>query len=227
LRQVALRRESLADQAAAAIQQMIVEGGLAPGDYLPSTGELAERFGVSRTVVREALAELAGRGMIARSQGRESVVANPGVRQLRDLLGFHVRRESIPAVAFADVRRGIEVESAQLAAVRATVEQRQRLRTAMEAAATGGGPYRDGDQAFHRAVAVASHNPLFVLLLDAVAELSTDTAAGQGPGLRCGGRHADRVRAEHGAILEAIERGAAEEAAAAMRRHLTSPIEEG
>ena len=68
---VTLSRRSLADQVADALIDLILKEGLQEGDSLPSTAELSERFGVSRTVVREALAALAGRGILSRSQGRE------------------------------------------------------------------------------------------------------------------------------------------------------------
>lgn len=232
MRQVALRRESLADQAAAAILQMIIDGGKVPGDYLPSTGELAERFGVSRTVIREALADLAGRGLVARSQGRESVVASPGARQLHELLTFHVHRQSMPVTALVEFRRCVEVECAGLAAARATAEQHQRLRRAIDSAAdpaAAGSPVEQ-EHAFHRQVAVASHNPLFVLLLDAVGELLATIGMTPAQRLGCGGHSVEQIRSEHSAILTAIERGAVADASAAMRSHLaggdagTTPI---
>jgi DNA-binding transcriptional regulator YhcF (GntR family) len=90
-----LSRRSLADQVADALAQYILEEGLQEGDSLPSTAELAERFDVSRTVVREALADLAGRGVLTRSQGRESIVATPGSSELTSLLQFRLRRSDM------------------------------------------------------------------------------------------------------------------------------------
>ena len=83
-----VKRESLADQVAEAIMALVVEQKLRPGDALPSSAQLAEQFGVSRTVVREATADLAGRGFVQRAQGREAVLSMPGQSRVAGDLGF-------------------------------------------------------------------------------------------------------------------------------------------
>lgn len=223
-----LKRESLADQAAAAILQMIFDDGLTAGDYLPSTNELAERFGVSRTVVREALADLAGRGIIARSQGRESVVAAPGPQQLQELLSFHVGRQNIDMVSLMEFRQPIEVAAASLAAVRATPEDRERIQAALQrqSATLPEAEFHEADYAFHREIAVASHNPLFVLVFDAVGELLRIGRQRSYKGRKRRGNSIEEAVAEHQAILAAILDGSPDEAAAAMTAHLNQTMKD-
>src|SRR4051812_40637361 len=90
-----LSRRSLAEQVTDSLIDYILEQGLSEGDSLPSSAELSERYGVSRTVIREALAALGGRGVLTRSQGRESVVAMPGASDLVNLLAFRIHREDV------------------------------------------------------------------------------------------------------------------------------------
>src|SRR5688572_18594724 len=93
LRERLVPRATLADQVADLLVDHILESGLQPGDALPPTAELVAHLGVSRTVVREAIAELAGRGVLMKGQGRESIVASPGARKLHELLSFTVRHD--------------------------------------------------------------------------------------------------------------------------------------
>lgn len=217
-----LRRPSLAAQVADAVLAIIQDQGLRPGDTLPSTGELADRFNVSRTVVREALADLDGRGIIERSQGRESIVSTPGPEQLQELLSFQIRRHSIGAGSLIEFRQSIELLSAQLAATRRSEDNLEALRNAYAAmeAATSDDAFHEADIGFHRAVATASENELIVLVLDAFAGLMRDLRPRYFKGHKRRGRTLDAVRTEHKKILDAIAKGSAAEAAKAMSAHL-------
>src|SRR5688572_14768949 len=108
---LARERESLVDRAADEIVAMIQSGGLAFGDALPSTAQLIDEFGVSRTVVREALADLAGRGIVRRA-GREYTVGTPGAGELSELLQFRMIQLGGDVLEVMEFREGIEVRSA-------------------------------------------------------------------------------------------------------------------
>src|SRR5687767_2625736 len=97
-------RRSLADQAADAVLELILGGDLSHGDSLPSTAELAKRFDVSVVVVREALASLAGRGILERRQGREPVVSLPGPDVLSSILRVRARHDDISVDDFQECR---------------------------------------------------------------------------------------------------------------------------
>lgn len=217
-----LRRQSLADQVADAILAMILDEDLRAGDSLPSTGELAERFSVSRTVIREALADLAGRGIIERSQGRESVVSTPGHEQLQELLRFRVQRDNVDPAALMELRQSIEVQAARLAAVRRTDEQLDALRAAWErlAVAKSETDFHDADIAFHRALAVASGNPLMVLVLDSMVDLMRGARRRSFRGRKKRDIGLDGVVADHEAVLAAVTGADPDAAEEAMTRHL-------
>ena len=85
--------------------QLLKEQGLTEGDSIPPTGELATRFGVSRTVIREALAELTGRGLLRRQQGREGTVAIPGGDHLSTVFQSRVATEDVSFRQLHDFRR--------------------------------------------------------------------------------------------------------------------------
>lgn len=217
-----LRRQSLADQVADAILSMILDEDLRAGDSLPSTGELAERFSVSRTVIREALADLAGRGIIERSQGRESVVSTPGHEQLQELLRFRLRRDNVDPGALMELRQSVEVQAARLAAERRTDEQLDALRQAWEqlAAAKTEADFHEADITFHRALAVASGNPLMVLVLDSMVDLMRGARRRSFRGRKKRDIGLDGVVADHEAVLTAVAGSDPNAAAEAMARHL-------
>jgi GntR family transcriptional repressor for pyruvate dehydrogenase complex len=221
---VIVRRQSLASQVADAVLEMIHTQALRPGDGLPSTGDLAERFMVSRTVVREALADLAGRGLIERSQGRESVVSMPGPEQLQDLLRFQIRRENIGAGSLIEIRQSIEVLSARLAAERHEAEDAAALKAGIERMvnAKGDQEFHEADIAFHRLVAVASKNPLIVLVLDAFVELMREQQPRYFRGHQRRGRSLKVVTDEHRKICDAVIARKAADAVKAMSEHLAA-----
>ena len=219
-----VKRQSLADQVADAVLSMILEQGLAAGDALPSTGVLAERFAVSRTVVREALADLAGRGIIERSQGRESVVSTPGHEQLQELLGFRIQRDRVEPEALIEFRQSIEVLSARLASERRDDEALAQLQDSLNrmASAKNDAEFHEADIAFHRALAQASGNPLIALVLDALAGLMRDLRKRYFRGHKKRGRTPEMIVAEHQAIFDAVKRGSASQAENSMTRHLNA-----
>ena len=223
-----LSRRSLADQVAEALINLILDEGLTEGDSLPSTAELSARFGVSRTVVREALAALAGQGLLTRGQGRDSIVATPGTTQLTSLLQFHVRRDAVEASHIIDTRMALEVLAAEGAATSRTPEDVERLESALAAlaAATKEQRFHQADLDLHRAIAEASRNPLITLILDALVDFLRDVRIKATRSRRTRGVGLDSAVEEHRAIVEAIVAGDPVAAAAAMRAHLESTAAE-
>ncbi|HUS62241.1 MAG TPA: FadR/GntR family transcriptional regulator [Acidimicrobiales bacterium] len=220
-----VRRQSLPEQVAIAILEAIVDRRLKPGDSLPSAGDLAEEFAVSRTVVREALAELMGRGVISRGS-REPVISMPGPEQLQELLRVRVSQDDVDIEALVELRLPLEVQSARLAAERRTSEQLAQIAAALDtlAAETDEKRFYVADANFHREVALATGNLLIPLVLDSLSgvlhEFRTEwfakqRAAGELPGLV----------AEHRKVFEAIRDGNAQAAGTAMADHLLAGLE--
>ena len=223
-----LSRQSLSNQLAEKIMHIILDQKLAPGKSLPSAAELAERFGVSRTVVREALADLAGRGIVERSQGRESVVATPGPDQLREMFRYRIQRDRIAPTAIMEFRQSIETESARLAATRWTEAGLDELRQAFGrmSAARNENEFHEADLAFHGTIAQLSENPLLTLTHDALVELYRDVRRRAYRGRVTEGQYPlDRVVEDHRAILVAIEKGDGQGASEAMAHHLNMTME--
>ena len=185
-----------------------IDGGIyRPGDRLVES-ELAERFGVSRTPVREALQRLETQSMLARD-GRSLIVASLDHNQLAEL--YVVRAE-------------LEGLAARLAARHAAPEEVKVLRDMVAAdRAHLGDPQAlsRANRRFHKQIHLASHNRYLVQQLDLVhrsmALLATTSLAAEGRG--------ETALAEHAAIVEAIARGDADAAQEALRAHISKAFE--
>ncbi|MBZ4021965.1 GntR family transcriptional regulator [Rhodobacter sp. TJ_12] len=189
------------------ILEAIDAGLYRPGDRLVES-ELAERFGVSRTPVREAMQRLETQAMLARD-GRSLIVASLDHNQLAEL--YVVRAE-------------LEALAAQLAAKHAAPEE---IRVLQEMIDVDRGQLNDpvalarANKRFHRQLHLASHNRYLVQQLDLVhrsmALLATTSLAAEGRGAR--------ALDEHQAIVDAIAAGDEEGAAQALRVHISQAFE--
>ena len=211
------------------VAQRILDGEFAPGQRLPTESELQSAWGVSRSVVREAMKILASQGLVRIEQGRGTFVCDASETPLSAQLELTLRRSTPGQSAGAetpedwahllDVRRVLEVAVAERAATQASADDI----AAMEAAIadmhekpdepTG---YVDADLAFHRALAAATGNPLWPALLNSLNDLLRRYREA---GFR-GARGALLAARQHEAILEAVRAGDGVAAAAAMQEHL-------
>jgi DNA-binding FadR family transcriptional regulator len=159
----------------------IVSGHYPEGSILPPDSDLLDRFGVSRTVLREALKTLAAKGLIeARARiGTRILPRNRWNLFDADVLAWHF--ELGPDVSFlrslAEVRIGIEIEGAALAAERASAEQAEALHAWVDRMAEAETPadFARHDLEFHKAVAEASGNP-FMASISALVEMALTAA---------------------------------------------------
>ena len=220
-----LRRQSLPEQVAVAILEAIVDGRLQSGDSLPSAAELADQFDVSRTVVREALADLMGRGVIARSSSREPVVSMPGPDQLRELLRLRVSHDQLDIESLVELRQPIEVQSARLAAIRRTDAQLASIERSFDVLgdAQDEAEFQAADGAFHREIAIASGNVLIPLVLDSVAGVLHDVRREWYAERRAEGELPALVE-EHRRVLAAVQAGDPDGAGSAMSDHLLAGL---
>ncbi|WP_209021275.1 FadR/GntR family transcriptional regulator [Paracoccus ravus] len=213
-------RSELVDTLSAQIEA----GDLKPGERLPTEQAIMEATGVSRTIVREALASLRAKGMITTRQGLGAFVSHDPTPRVFSILSADL--ESIEEVLqVLELRIGIEAEAVGLAAQRRTAEDLARMTAhldEMDHAIEAGGYGADEDFAFHRAILTATGNPYYARLFDTFgramiprqwSRLSPMTEAERR-------RHNARVRKEHRAILAAIETGNARAARTALRQHL-------
>lgn len=218
-----LTSETLSKRISRALLTRILRGDIPVGNALPSEGELASQFDVSRPVVREAVKELAVLGVVESRQGRSTRVTPedgwnpfaPGLLSARLAVG------GVDAflLELLELRRLIETGAAALAASRATPEDVKRMRTAFEQMDNLSDLERftDADIAFHQAMLASTGNQLLARLIEMI-----------GPVLRIGRRislerrphgPADSQRG-HRRVLEAIEAHDPDAAREAMREHL-------
>jgi GntR family transcriptional repressor for pyruvate dehydrogenase complex len=211
------------------LSEQIKSGRLAAGARLPTEEELSRAARVSRTVVREAVAALRADGLVITRQGVGAFVsAAPqqapfridadGMRSIEDVL--HVM----------ELRLGVEIESAGLAAERATKPQLRAISVALEAmdrAAVQGKDAIDQDLELHSAIAEATGNQQFPRFLQFIGRHLIPRRIVSGMPQSMGGREAylKLLQEEHRSIVAAIQNRDPKAAREAMRRHLTRSVE--
>jgi GntR family transcriptional repressor for pyruvate dehydrogenase complex len=215
------KRESLYKQVADQLQDLIVAESLLPGEKLPSERELAERMGVSRTVIREAIRVLSDRGLVRAKSGCGTYVREFSHKDAAASieLFLKLKHDDHTFRDVYEVRRMIEVEAAGLAAQRATPEDfgaMERAVAGMTASMDDPEAYTRQDVAFHTAVVTATHNDLLAVLSNPVSDLLTEV-------VRVSLRVPDAVEdglTYHRRILRAIRSGDAAQARQAMLEHI-------
>jgi GntR family transcriptional regulator, transcriptional repressor for pyruvate dehydrogenase complex len=215
------REETLAAQVTDRLERLIVGSALRPGSKLPAERELAERFGVSRTVIREAMRSLAGRGMVAVKAGSGTVVQRPSAENLGETMALCLRgtHADLDHGKISEVRRLLEVEIAGLAAERRSEDD---IRTMVRILDDQAGLTKNREKfvrwdiAFHSALATATQNELFPILLGSVVstlrkvrEYGFNVPATP-----------DRAIYFHRLILEKVTAGNRKAARQAMEEHL-------
>jgi GntR family transcriptional regulator, transcriptional repressor for pyruvate dehydrogenase complex len=214
------RRGLLGERVARQIERYIADNGLQPGDRLPAGRELTERFGVSRTVVRDAIAILDQRGLVESRPGSGVYVRDGGSEAVSDVLGQMLRRDAISLPELMEARELLEIRNAPLAAERATDDDLARMAAAIEAMTPGATALRfvEADVAFHEAVAAAAGNRVLAAFLQSLRPLLLR-------GMIAGPERLsvrETSLAEHRAILDAVRGRDPEAARERMRTHLRS-----
>jgi GntR family transcriptional repressor for pyruvate dehydrogenase complex len=215
-----IARTKVFEQIVAQIEQRVLSGELRDGDHLGSERELAERFGASRTAVREALKTLAQKGLVDMRPGRGTIVIDGTSRAMRHSLHLMMRVEHLHnPVNLVEVREILEPEIAALAAARATQEEIAALREAvalMDRALDDADTYIATDNDFHRTLAGATRNPLILALTDSIVGLLSEQrklifSVEGGP---------QRGQAHHKSLLDMVARRDADGARERMRAHM-------
>jgi GntR family transcriptional repressor for pyruvate dehydrogenase complex len=216
----------------------IHSGALKPGDRVPSEPGLMQEFGVSRTVVREAMSRLQASGLVETRQGVGTFVLASAAPE--PLLAIGARNVQVrQKLAMLELRISLESEAASLAAVRRREEHLVAMRTALEAfdgQRRAGGSTTEPDFQFHVQIAAATGNEYFEEVLTSLGNATiprpaSDAAVGGKPAARFGEAQPMLesgkaiTQREHEAIYEAIRRGDAAAARAAMFMHLSNSRE--
>jgi DNA-binding FadR family transcriptional regulator len=207
----------------------IKSGRFAPGARLPTEAALTRAARVSRTVVREAVAALRAEGLVITRQGVGAFVSAEPQRA-----PFRIEPERMQTLddilSVMELRLGVEIESAGLAAQRASKVQVRNIFNALNAieeASAAGRSAVDEDLGLHRAIAEATRNPEFARFLQFIGSHLIPRRTVSGLPERMGGQRAylALIQEEHRRIYQAIEQGDAKAAREAMRRHLTRSLE--
>lgn len=213
---------AVTDDAIESIKQMIHNGELSAGDRLPKETDLAERLGLSRNSLREAVKALSLIGVLDVRQGDGTYVTELDVRLLINALGFVVDFHRDDTVGqFLEVRRLLEPAAAAAAARNMTQKQVDELEAILDE--VGDEPAVEdlvsSDIAFHRRIAEASGNPVLSALLNGIAGPTQRARTWRG----LTQEHAvDRTLEEHRAILAAIRAGDATAAEAWANVHIVA-----
>ncbi|MBI1879147.1 MAG: FadR family transcriptional regulator [Chloroflexi bacterium] len=207
------REATLSDRVTDQIENLIIANHLQPGDQLPPERELARQFGVSRTVVREAIRGLVAKSLLEVRSGGGTVVRRPTAEVVAQSMSLFLRGAQ-PTVNYEkihEVRRLLEIEIAGLAAERHTEADLVRIEENLARI----------DIAFHAALAQATHNELFNLLLDSLADIMYE--------VRISGFTVPNAMARgltyHSAIFEQVQASNPAGARRAMSEHLAEAAE--
>ncbi|MDI5933699.1 FadR/GntR family transcriptional regulator [Halomonas kalidii] len=213
----------LSDRVYGDIVDRIIKGEYGEGQRLPSEAKFASMHGVSRPIVREALARLREDGLVRSHRGAGSFVL---LRPDRAMLDF------APLESLADIQRcfefriAVEAESARLAALNATAEDKRAISAAfalLEQRIRENALGVDADYGFHLAIAHATHNRFFAdTLVSLEAPITYGQRLARGLGQRHPGCHLPAVQEEHRDIHDSILAGDAEAASRHMRTHLSN-----
>lgn len=216
------REPTLASRATEQLQALIVTRQFKPGDRLPSERELGESLGVSRTVIREALRTLSAKGLLEVRIGSGTFVRKPSGDVISELLSILMSPTEAGDVSHAQVhemRRVVEVEMAGLAAARREESDLVRLRLLVKEVSRpdiSREDYIRADVGFHNALARASKNPLFPIVLTSIEDLLVH--------VRLLASHLPEALSDaivyHGRVLAEIEKGSVSGARRVMEDHL-------
>jgi GntR family transcriptional regulator, transcriptional repressor for pyruvate dehydrogenase complex len=222
----AVKTSRLYEQIVQQVEESILKGQLKPGDQLPAERDLAQRFGVSRTAVREAVKALREKGLVEAYTGRGTFVTNGTSQSIRQSLNLITKiNQADGSLHLAELRRILEPEIAALAAPRIDEQLLSTMREAVAAMDEGlhnREKYIEADLDFHLALAEAADNPLILALIDSIVELLREQRSSifdvkGGP---------ERGQFHHKRILKAVERRDPEAAKKAMGDHLNQVQED-
>lgn len=226
------RSRNLALELVEALGDRIREGQLAQGEKLPTEAAIMAEYGVSRTVVREALSKLQAAGQVRTRHGIGTFVVTPG-----DAAPFRITPDQLATlqdvIAMLELRIGLETEAAALAAQRRTERNLRAMRATLSefsAKVEAGLEAIGADVRFHLEIARSTQNPHYSDLMAAlgtgmIPRARLEANAQPVPMTEARRDYLRRVNAEHQSIYDAIAAQDGDAARAAMRMHLANSRE--
>jgi DNA-binding FadR family transcriptional regulator len=205
-----------------AIKAHIREGGLKPGDKLPTERELIQLLGVSRTTIREALRVMEIIGIVKVQVGKGTFVSDLSLESVADTISGILYFEKDNIDFLYEVREMIEVRNARLAAQRATdedIEVIERADKEVRRALDKPGHGIRQEKLLHLAIAKATHNPILFGILNLIIDSYLEVFLNPAYDTKLG-RRERKATQEHSLILERIKNHDPELAMEAMTRHI-------
>jgi DNA-binding FadR family transcriptional regulator len=221
-----LSRETLADQAARNLMAFIQAQALKPGSFLPPETQLAADLGVSRPIIREALKSLEGKGIIEVVSGKGAVIKPLDGQQLELYFQRAIQIESEAIIDLLELRKGIEVQSAVLAAQRRTADELATLtQIVAEMRRNLHDPevYVELDMAFHNQIAAMTRNTMICTLVGAL-RAAINSTINESMFRKQTDEQLEHVQVGHEAILACLERGDPEKSGRAMTAHFADAV---
>lgn len=218
-----LRPKKLHELLAETLEELILNGTYVVGQSLPSAQAIAAQYGVSQTVVRDAVRRLAAKGLVEVRHGLGAFVTESGQAGLQESLRLALRRHRVSRREVRELRTIVEVQTAGLAAARRTAEDLARFRDilARYGAVVATAPWEEAARLnweFHLAVITAAHNNALTVVIGALTKLLLMSLEPEEPG-----EAAVLTYKQHAHIFERIEAGDVEGARQAMQEHFDQP----
>lgn len=222
-----VQRVTLSEQVEGFIRDHITSQRIAPGDSLPSSVQLAEQFGVSRAIVREALKSLEAKGMITIANGKRPRVSPLTNQLLVDYFHRVSAERDATLIDLLELRKGIEMQSASLAAIRRTPQELDELWSLIERMRGSIGHvehYLDYDVSLHMAIARSSHNRMFAQIVDSIRVPMRDTQR-EGQVMDESAEMRESIQFSHEILVQLIDHQDPDGAARCMGMHFDGSIE--
>lgn len=226
-RRALMQRMTLAEQIEAHLRDLILTNELGPGQDIPSSADLANEYGVSRTIMREAMKSLQAKGLIEVKNGRRARVRPITSGVLADFFERFTSPQREATLELLELRRGIEVEAIGLATQRRTEEDLEALwKHAASMKETLGDPDRflDVDLDIHLAIATASKNRVLFHLVDSI-RTSLRNSMREGLMRYKSNEDWERTQHTHLELIQSIADQQKERAIACMTAHFDAAIE--
>ena len=214
-----MKKSNMYEEIADRLEEMILSDEIKSDAKLPGEAALASSFGVSRPVIREALMLLNARGLISQRNGDGSYVSSPSGEDLSKMIKRMVSLENTDILSLFEARIALEVQSAALAALRASsgdVMRLRRLTAEMRSAAGDRSAFAGLDVAFHNEIASVGGNRIIRIF---IGSLNSQISGMIEHNLVLEGADSDAV-SYHEKITEAIASGSPERASELMRNHI-------
>ena len=220
-----VKMSTLSESVAEQILDQIEKGVLQPGDRLQTEFELMKQFEVGRSTLREAIQSLVLMGVVETRRSAGTYITSNYIKFLNERLKLTLLLSPKDIQQIMEVRRGLEIQTATLAAERSTPEQKQeliRVIALMEKNLNDPSKTATLDYEFHMMIAQASSNPILINLVMSVKNVINEY-------IKIGnldGAFLELDYKEHKKINDAIQLGSPPQAAQAMREHLDSSAQQ-